>query len=191
MRYRLGAHRGGGAGPESKKHCWGQIRPHRRLVQNSWISERRGGCKKPNTAGGSVWRARCRHRKVVQNLYTTTWQSNIVGLFTPERPRTWADEGGGALARWPARAGAFTTLLFVLDGRMCHCWNRGWNARRPDVAGKFARMGAGRLGGLIQLVWSSPLPPATGPCSYSLHIVWWCYIFVQSFTKISFTVRKV
>ena len=39
--------------------------------------------------------ARCRHRKVVQNLYTTTWQSNIVGPFTPERPGTRADEGGG------------------------------------------------------------------------------------------------
>ena len=30
--------------------------------------------------------------------------------------------------------------------------NRGWEARRPDLARKFARMGAGRLGGLIQLV---------------------------------------
>ena len=30
--------------------------------------------------------------------------------------------------------------------------NRGWEARRPDLAGKFARMRAGRLGGLIQLV---------------------------------------
>ena len=31
---------------------------------------------------------------------------------------------------------------------MCYCWNRGWEARRPNLAGKFSRMGAGRLGGL-------------------------------------------
>ena len=48
---------------------------------------------KPNTAGGSVGRARCRHRKVVETLYTTSWQSNIV--HPPERPGTRADEGGG------------------------------------------------------------------------------------------------
>ena len=30
--------------------------------------------------------------------------------------------------------------------------NRGWEDRRPDLARKFARMGAGTLGGLIQLV---------------------------------------
>ena len=35
--------------------------------------------------------------------------------------------------------------------------NGGWEARRPDQARKFTRMGAGRLGGQIQLVWSSPL----------------------------------
>ena len=34
--------------------------------------------------------------------------------------------------------------------------NRDWEARRPDLARKFARMGAERLGGLIQLVWSFP-----------------------------------
>ena len=31
-------------------------------------------------------------------------------------------------------------------------WRRRTGAGRPDLAGKFARMGAGRLGGLIQLV---------------------------------------
>ena len=36
----------------------------------------------------------------------------------------------------------------MLHGRMCYCWNRGWEARRPDLAGKLARMGTGRLGGL-------------------------------------------
>ena len=50
---------------------------------------------KANTAGGSVGRARCRHRNVVQNLYTTTWQSNIVSPFTPRETETRADEGGG------------------------------------------------------------------------------------------------
>ena len=44
-------------GPESRKHCWGQRRPHRRVVQSSWVTERGGGGEvvvKPNTAGGSV-----------------------------------------------------------------------------------------------------------------------------------------
>ena len=100
MRYRLGAHRWSGVGPESSKHCWGQRRPHRRVDQNSWVTERGGGevVVKPNTAGGSVGRARWRHRKVVQNLYTTTWQSNIFDPFTPPPPketRNRADEGGG------------------------------------------------------------------------------------------------
>ena len=68
----------------------------------------RSGCK-PNTAGGSVGRARCRHRKVIQNLYTATWQSNIVGQFTPERPGTWADEGG-----WPSQGFLYGCFLFFL-----------------------------------------------------------------------------
>ena len=119
--------------------------------------------------------ARCRHRKVVQNLYTTTWQSNIVGPFTsretrdPGRRGWWAvprvgyffylkwrwalnqeitgsaAQQGGAHARRPAK---LVHSPFVLDWRMCYCWNRGWKARRPDLAGKFARMGAWRLGGL-------------------------------------------
>ena len=43
-------------GPESRKHCWGQRRPNRRVVQNSWFTERGGGevVVKPKTAGGSV-----------------------------------------------------------------------------------------------------------------------------------------
>ena len=35
--------------------------------------------------------------------------------------------------------------------------NRGWEARRPDLARKFAIMGAGRLGGFTQLVRPAPL----------------------------------
>ena len=34
-----------------------------------------------------------------------------------------------------AIAGAFTTLL---NGRVCFCWNRGWEARWTDLAGAFA-----------------------------------------------------
>ena len=34
--------------------------------------------------------------------------------------------------------------------------NRGWEARRPDLAGKFARMGAGRLGGLWVILTGIP-----------------------------------
>ena len=73
--------RGGGGGG-------GERQPHRRVVQNSWITERwgrRSGCKTKHCCGLGG-RARCRHRKVVQNLYTTTWQSNIVGPFTPPPP---------------------------------------------------------------------------------------------------------
>ena len=51
------------------------------------------------------------------------------------------------------------SLLFVLDGRMCYCWNRGWEARRLDLAGKFVRMGAGRLGGLR--VFSTGIPTSS------------------------------
>ena len=43
---------------------------------------------KPNTAGGSVGWARCRHRKVVQNVYTSTRQFTIVGPFTPRETRS-------------------------------------------------------------------------------------------------------
>ena len=96
MRYRPGAHHGDGVGPESRKHCGGGERqPHRRVVQNSWITERwgrRSGCKTKHCCGLGG-RARCRHRKVVQNLYTTTWQSNIVGPFTPPPPQETRNPG--------------------------------------------------------------------------------------------------
>ena len=98
MRYRLGPHRGGGVGPESRKHCWGQRRSHRRVVQNSWVTERGGGWEevvvKPNTAGGSVSPS-----KVDQSLYTTTWQSNIVGPFTPRETRNLGRRGWWAVSR--------------------------------------------------------------------------------------------
>ena len=45
----------------------------------------------------------------------------------------------------------------MLDGRICYCWNRCWKARRPDLAGKFARMGAGKLGGPNKKVHSPSL----------------------------------
>ena len=57
--------------------------------------------------------------------------------------------GGGGWGAWRL-AGFFywnTHFLVYLAAS-----NRGWEARRPDLARKFTRMGAGRLGGLIQLV---------------------------------------
>ena len=65
------------------------------------LGHREGGevVVKPNTAGGSVGRARCRHRKVVQNLYTTTWQSNIASPFTPRETRNPGRRGWWAVLR--------------------------------------------------------------------------------------------
>ena len=43
--------------------------------------------------------------------------------------------------RWVFSTGIPTSSYFLAAS------NRGWKARRPDLARKFARMGAGRLGG--------------------------------------------
>ena len=74
--------------------------PHRKVVQNSWITERGGVVVKPNAVGGSVGRARCRHRKVVQNPRSVYYYSAVPYSWsihppTPERPGARVDEGGG------------------------------------------------------------------------------------------------
>ena len=73
-------------GPESKKHCCGQRRPHRRVVQNSWVTEKGGEVAvKPNTAGGSVSPSKS----------GTDYYLAVKYSWSIQRPGTRADEGGG------------------------------------------------------------------------------------------------
>ena len=68
-------------------------------------------------------------------FYDHTNYLNGGGALNREISGSAAEQGWCAHARRPAIVGAFTTLL---DGRMCYCWNSGWEARRPDLAGAFA-----------------------------------------------------
>ena len=177
-----------------QKHCWGQRRSHRKMVQNSWVTERgRSGCKTKHCWGlgraGSVSPPKSGPES---SLCIILHGSPITLVhLSPEIPGTRADEGGGpsqgflygclfylkwrwalnqeitgsaAQQGWCPRSAACNSWCihhpaFVLDGRKCYCWNRGWEARRPDLAETFARMGAGRFDGPNKKVHSSPLPP--------------------------------
>ena len=81
-------------GPESKKHCWGQRRPHRRVVQNSWVTEKGGEVVViPNTAGGSVSPSKRGPESVC--YYLAVQYSWSIHTPPPERPGIRADESGG------------------------------------------------------------------------------------------------
>ena len=102
---------------------------------------------KPNTAGGSVSPSKSGPESVYYYLAVQySWSIHPRETRNPGRRRWWA----------VPRVGCF---FFVLDGRMCYCWNRGWEVRLPDLAGKFARMGAGRLGGWR--VFSTGIPTSS------------------------------
>ena len=68
------------------------------------------------------------------------------------RPRAWC-----TICHRVHSPTGFFSACFLLTGKPTLSYfsaaaNRGWEARRHDLGGKVARMGAGRLGGLIQLV---------------------------------------
>ena len=107
------------------------------MVRNPRPQRGRSGCKTKH-CWGTVGRARCRYQKVVSNLYTSL-------------------RGSAAQTSWCIHHPA------VCHGRISYSWNRVWEARWPDLAGKFARMGAGRLGGLNQLACSPPAAVCVKP----------------------------
>ena len=147
MRYRLVPHRGGGGpGPENtagSRHGpierWSRIQGHR---EGEVVV-------KPNTAGASVERARCRHQKVVQNPYTalrgsaaqSSWcicPPNCLclmgvcaaleqGLGGPTARSSWKIRKNGG---WEARRFAvFFRLEYPLRRFL---WRRRTGAWRPD-----------------------------------------------------------
>ena len=87
--------------------------------------------------------------------------SYFVGFFTSITTANYSGEGGGPSQGLvaPRAIGCirlFSAFFFSTgiptSSYFLAASNRGWEARRPDLARKFARMGAGRLGGLIQRV---------------------------------------
>ena len=70
-----------------------------------------------------------------------------LGGPTARSSRKTCQNGAGRLGGFRVFLTGIPTSSFFLAAS-----NRGWEARRPDLAKKFPKMGAWRLGGLIQLV---------------------------------------